>query len=88
MIDQVLFGRIFRLVRYGVQESHFHLQGRIPQQAQELRLGGDLGGHQVQDGDAQRAYVLMAGALLLPSQRYFRFPEWHAPEVFPGYELA
>ena len=41
-----------------LQQGHMHLQRRVGQQTGDLGLGGDLGGHQVQDQDLQRADVL------------------------------
>ena len=40
-----------------------HLQRGICQQTGDLGLGGDLGGHQVQDQDLQRPDMLGKGAL-------------------------
>ena len=41
-----------------LQQGHVHLQRRVGQQPGNLGLGGDLGGHQVQDEQLQRADVL------------------------------
>ena len=41
-----------------LQQGHVHLQRRVGQQPGDLGLGGDLGGHQVQDQDLQRADML------------------------------
>ena len=41
-----------------LQQGHVHLQRGVGQQPGDLGLGGDLGGHQVQDQDLQRADVL------------------------------
>ena len=71
--DQVLGRDVLRLVRGGVQQGHFHLQRRVAQQAQQLGLGGDLGGHQVEDGDAQRADILVAGACFAHHEDIFAF---------------
>ena len=64
MVEQVLFRGVLRLVGGGVEQCDLHLQRGIAQQAQELRFGLDLGGHQVKDGDAQRADVLVPSAFL------------------------
>ena len=61
---QVLGGRVFRGMADGLEQLHFHLDGRVGQTPQDLRLGGDLGGHEVQQQHAQRAYVLVHGAVL------------------------
>ncbi len=41
-----------------LQQGHVHLQRGVGQQPGDLGLGGDLGGHQVQDQDLQRADML------------------------------
>ena len=46
-----------------LQQGHVHLQRAVGQQPGDLRLGGDLGGHQVEDGDLQRPDVLGQGPL-------------------------
>ena len=46
-----------------LQQGHVHLQRGICQQTGDLGLGGDLGGHQVQDQDLQRPNMLGEGAL-------------------------
>ena len=46
-----------------LQQGHVHLQRGVGQQPGDLGLGGDLGGHQVQDEDLQRADMLGKGAL-------------------------
>ena len=47
-----------------MQKGHFHLQGRIADQAKELGLGCLLGGHQVENSNLQRADILGGRALL------------------------
>ena len=42
----------------GLQQGHVHLQRGVCQQPGDLSLGGDLGGHQVQDQNFQRANML------------------------------
>ena len=71
--DQVFGGDVLRLVRGGVQQGHFHLQRGVAEQAQQLGLGGDLGGHQVEDGHAQRADILVPGAFLAHDEDIFAF---------------
>ena len=46
------------LMAHRLQQGHVHLQRRVGQQPGDLGLGGDLGGHQVQDQDLQRADML------------------------------
>ena len=47
----------------GFQKGDLHLQRAVGQQPGQLGLGDDLGGHQVQNQDAQRADVLALGTL-------------------------
>ena len=54
-----------------LQQGHVHLQRGICQQTGDLGLGGDLGGHQVQDQDLQRADVLGKGALTMHDEDIF-----------------
>ena len=44
---QMLDGGVLCLVASGLEKFRFHLQGRIAQQAQKLRLGFNFCGHQV-----------------------------------------
>ena len=41
-----------------LEQGHVDLQRRVGQQPGDLGLGGDLGRHQIQDQDLQRADVL------------------------------
>ena len=54
-----------------VDQLQLHLQRRVGELAHDLRLGGDLGGHQVQDQDLQRADVLGKGALTMHDEDIF-----------------
>ena len=54
-----------------LHQGHVHLNGGIGQQAGNLGLGGDLGGHQVEDEDLQRADVLGKGALTVHDEDVF-----------------
>ena len=51
-------GDVRCLMAHRLQQGHVHLQRRVGQQPGDLGLGGDLGGHQVQDQDLQRADML------------------------------
>ena len=53
-----------RLIGCSLQQKDFHLQGRIGKAAENLCLGDDFGGHQVEQGDFQGANILMAGPLV------------------------
>ena len=53
------------LMAHRLQQGHVHLQRGICQQTGDLGLSGDLGGHQVQDQDLQRADVLGKSALTM-----------------------
>ncbi len=54
-----------------LQQGHMDLQGGVRQQTGNLGLGGDLGGHQVQDQDLQRADVLGSGPLPVHDEDIF-----------------
>ena len=51
-------GDVRCLMAHRLQQGHVHLQRRVGQQPGDLGLGGDLGGHQVQDQNFQRADML------------------------------
>ena len=61
---QVAGAHVRGLVRFGTQQIHLHLQRRVGELAHDLRLGGDLGGHEVEDEHAQRTNVLVQRAVL------------------------
>ena len=52
------------LVALGAQQVNLNLQRRIGELAHKLRLGGDLGGHEVQNQHAQRTNILVESAKL------------------------
>jgi hypothetical protein len=56
--------RVLGGVAPGLKELDIDLERRIRQLAQQLGLGDDLGGHQVEDEQVQGADVLMQGAAL------------------------
>ena len=63
----------------GVQERQVHLEGRVAEQAGKLGLGHDLGGHEVEQKNAQGAYVLRHGASFSDNEDIFavqRFDGW------------
>ena len=66
-------GRILGLMLGRTQKSDVDLKRRIAQQAKQLRLGGDLGRHQVDDGNLQRANVLTRGAIFGHDEDAFAF---------------
>ena len=47
-----------------LEQLHLHLEGGVGQLAQQLGLGDNLGGHQVEQQQIQRAHVLMDGPVL------------------------
>ena len=61
---QVAGAYVRGLMRLGAQQVHLHLQRRVGELAHDLRLGGDLGGHEVEDEHAQRTDVLVQRAVL------------------------
>ena len=68
---QVLLGHVFRVMAGHAQQRYLDLQRRVRKLAQNLRLGGDLGGHEVQQHHAQRADVLVHGAVLRHDEDVF-----------------
>ena len=54
-----------------LQQGHMHLQRGVGQQPGDLGLGGDLGGHQVEDQDFQRADMLGSGPLPVHDEDIF-----------------
>ena len=60
----VLYGSVLGRVRLHLHQMYLHLQGCVGQEAEQVRLGGYLQGHQVQYGNTQGAYVLMLGSLI------------------------
>ena len=68
---QIDSGGIFGGVTFGGEENGFDLDGRVAEQPEELRFRGFLGGHQVEDGDVQRANVLRQSAALIHDEDVF-----------------
>ena len=60
---QVLGVSILGNVAQGVEQFYLDLERRVGELAQQLGLGDDLSGHQIQDKQVQRADVLMDGAV-------------------------
>ena len=48
----------------GLEQLHLDLEGGVGQLAQDLGLGDNLGGHQVEDQNVQRTDVLVQGPVL------------------------
>ena len=61
---EVLLRDVLRRVAGCLQQADLDLQGRVRKLAQDLRLGDDLGGHEVEQHQLQRADVLMDGSVL------------------------
>ena len=61
---EVLLGDVFGRVAGGLQQLDLDLQRGVGQLAQDLRLGRDLGGHEIEQQHVQRADVLVHGAML------------------------
>ena len=45
---------------FQTDKGHVHLERRVSQKPEELRLGDELRGHEIEDGNPQRTDVLMA----------------------------
>ena len=63
--EHVLLGRVFGDVALHHQQLQLDLQRRVAQQARQLRLRRDLGGHEVEQQQTQRADLLRVGARLM-----------------------
>ena len=61
---QMVFGHVRRLVARRAQQLNLDLQRGVGQLSHYLRLGSDLGGHEVQNEHAQRADILVQRAIL------------------------
>ena len=61
---EVLGSDVFRLVADGLKQLDLDLKRRVGELAQDLGLGGDLRGHEVQQEELQRADVLVHRAKL------------------------
>ena len=48
----------------GVQQFHLYLKGGVGELAQQLRLGHDFSGHQVENQEIQRTDILVNGPVL------------------------
>jgi len=57
----------------GLQQVDFYLQRGVRKLAQDLRLGFDFQGHQVQNQHTQRTNVLVKGAVLGHDEDVFAF---------------
>ena len=73
--QHVLLGSILGLVAADLHQLQFHLQRRVAQQTGKLCLGNDLGGHQVQQRDAQRTNLLRPGPGLGHDEDIFVFQD-------------
>ena len=72
---QVLDCSVFCPIAPSLQKFRLHLQGGIAQQAQKLRFGFNFSGHQVQNGNFQRADVLRRCALFRHYKYIFIFKD-------------
>ena len=60
--------RVRGLVARDAHEVDAHLDGRLRNEAEDLRLRFDLRGHQVEQSDAQRTDLLLASHVLLEGE--------------------
>ena len=60
-----------------MHQFNIYLQGRVTQQTQQLSFGFNLGRHQVQDHDFQRADILRHGALMSHNENVLRFQDFN-----------
>ena len=67
-LHQVVLRDVRGRVGRDAHEVAAHLQRRLGDEAQELRLGLDLGGHEVEDDDPKRADLLGGSDLLLEGE--------------------
>ena len=71
-LDQVIVTDMGRFVGGCLHEVDFDLQRRFGDQAQQLRLGFDLLGHQIQDHQFERSHTLALRLGLLQGEDAFR----------------
>ena len=55
----------------GVQQLHLDLERGVGQLAEQLGLRDDLGGHEIQNDQVQRAHILVDGAVLRHDEDVF-----------------
>jgi hypothetical protein len=67
-LDQVVLTHVRGLVRGDAHEVAAHLQRRLADEAEDLGLGLDLGGHEVEDDHPERANLLLGGRLFLEGE--------------------
>ena len=60
-------------MRTDLNQLDFHLQRRIAEKAGQLGFGGDFGGHQIQNADAQRTDILCGSPQLVHDKNVFAF---------------
>lgn len=68
---QMILVRVLGLVAGRPQQLHLNLKRRVGQLSEQLGLGDDLGGHQIENQDAQGADVLMNGAVFRHDENVF-----------------
>ncbi len=73
---------VFRLVALRPQERDVDLQRRVAEQTQKLCFRGDLGRHQVDNGDFERADVLTVGPPFRHDENVFALQNRAGGEVF------
>ena len=80
--------RVLGLVRTHAHEGDVHLEGRVAEEPEQLGLGDQLRRHEVDDGDAQGADILVRGPVvghdedvlfreLGPRGQVVGYPHWH-----------
>ena len=72
---QVVFRGVGRGVAGGLDQIDFNLQGGIGEAAEDLRFSDDFGGHQIKQCEAQRANILMEGAVFGHNENVFTFED-------------
>ena len=71
--QQMILGRVFRVVGLGLNKIDLDLNGRVGQTAENLRFGHDFQRHQIEDGDAERTDALRRCAVLGHNENVFAF---------------
>ena len=71
--QQMILGRVFRVVGLGLNKIDLDLNRRVGQTAENLRFGYDFQRHQIEDGDAERADALRRCAVLGHNENVFAF---------------
>ena len=61
------------LMSFHVHQGYFHLQGSVSQKPQQLSFCGNLGRHEIDNGNLQGTNILLSSTLLCHDKYIFLF---------------